>query len=148
VGLYELRAQLLDGLDFEEDVLELALVAVGPVARVQQGVDSLRELLLHAGNVRHLLLVELVFLVAVQGLLGAAMILVEVVVVVEVVGGDLDKVVLRIFMRLVVDAHLGQGALHGLLKLDGHLVRRELTLILLLLYHGVILLLLLLLLLV
>jgi hypothetical protein len=91
--------------------------------------------------VRYLLLVELVLFVAVEGLFGAAIVLVEVVVIVEVVGGDLDEVVLRILMSLVVDAQLGQGALHGLLKLDGHLVRRELALILLLLYHGVILLL-------
>ena len=142
VGLGELLVELLDGLDFQEDVLELALVAVGPVARVQQGVDALRQLLFQAGNVRYLLPVELVLLVAAQGRLRVpTVVLVYVVVVVEVVGGDLDQVVLRVVMSLVVDAHLGQGALHGLLELDGHLVRRELALVLLLLYHGVILLL-------
>lgn len=108
VGLCELLVELLDRLDLQEDVLELALVAVGPVARVQEGVDTLRQLLLHAGNVRYLLLVELVLLVAVQGRLWVpAIVLVKVVVVVEVVGGDLDKVVLRIVVSLVVDAHLG-----------------------------------------
>ena len=142
VGLGELLVELLDGLDFQEDVLELALVAVGPVARVQQGVDALRQLLFQAGNVRYLLPVELVLLVAAQRRLRVpTVVLVYVVVVVEVVGGDLDQVVLRVVMSLVVDAHLGQGALHGLLELDGHLVRRELALVLLLLYHGVILLL-------
>ena len=108
VDLCELLVELLDRLDLEEDVLELALVAVGAVARVQEGVDTLRQLLFHAGNVRYLLLVELVLLVAVEGRLWVpAIVLVKVVVVVEVVGGDLDKVVLRIVVSLVVDAHLG-----------------------------------------
>jgi hypothetical protein len=64
-----------------------------------------------------------------------------VVIIVEVVRGDLDKVVLRLIMSLVVDAHLRQGALHGFLELNCHLVCCELAFILLLLDHGVILLL-------
>ena len=65
VGLGKLFVELLDRLDLQEDVLELALITVGSVARFQERVNTLSQLLLHARDVRHLLLVEFVLFVAV-----------------------------------------------------------------------------------